>query len=85
MIYLILSILCSAAIFIIFKSFEKFKVNTFTAIVVNYFIAGITGFAALGESPSFEKVTTAPWLVNSLILVLSLFYFSTSWQLRRKS
>ncbi|MFB1023125.1 MAG: EamA family transporter [Vicingaceae bacterium] len=68
MIYLILSILCSAAIFIIFKSFEKFKVNTFTAIVVNYFIAGITGFAALGESPSFEKVTTAPWLVNSLIL-----------------
>ncbi|MFT5667055.1 MAG: drug/metabolite transporter (DMT)-like permease [Vicingaceae bacterium] len=68
MIYLILSILCSAAIFIIFKSFEKFKVNTFTAIVVNYFIAGITGFATLGESPSFEKVTTAPWLVNSLIL-----------------
>jgi drug/metabolite transporter (DMT)-like permease len=68
MIYLILSILCSAAIFIIFKSFEKFKVNTFTAIVVNYFIAGITGFTALGESPSFEKVTTAPWLVNSLIL-----------------
>jgi len=68
MIYLILSILCSAAIFIIFKSFEKFKVNTFTAIVVNYFIAGITGFATLGERPSFEKVTTAPWLVNSLIL-----------------
>lgn len=68
MIYLILSILCSAAIFIIFKSFEKFKVNTFTAIVVNYFIAGITGFATLGESPSFEKVSTAPWLVNSLIL-----------------
>ena len=68
MIYLILSILCSAAIFIIFKSFERFKVNTFTAIVVNYFIAGVTGFATLGEAPSFEKVTTSPWFINSLIL-----------------
>lgn len=68
MIYLILSILCSAAIFIIFKSFDKFKVNTFTAIVVNYLIAGITGFANLGEAPSFEKVTSAPWFVNSIIL-----------------
>lgn len=68
MIYLFLSILCSAAIFIIFKSFEKFKVNTFTAIVVNYFIAGVTGFATLGETPTLEKITSAPWFVNSLIL-----------------
>lgn len=68
MIYLILSILCSAAIFIIFKSFERFKVNTFTAIVVNYFIAGVTGFATLGEAPSVERITSAPWFINSLIL-----------------
>ena len=68
MIYLILSILCSAAIFIIFKSFERFKVNTFTAIVINYFIAGVTGFATLGETPSFTKIASAPWLMNSLFL-----------------
>lgn len=68
MIYLFLSILCSAAIFIIFKLFEKYKVNTFTAIVVNYCIAGITGFVSIGEIPSVEKVSSAPWLINSLIL-----------------
>ncbi|MFT6165352.1 MAG: drug/metabolite transporter (DMT)-like permease [Vicingaceae bacterium] len=68
MIYLFLSILCSAAIFIIFKSFERFRVNTFTAIVVNYFIAGITGFATLGEAPSVERITSTPWFINSLIL-----------------
>jgi len=68
MIYLFLSILCSAAIFIIFKLFEKYKVNTFTAIVVNYCIAGITGFISLGEIPSLEMVSSAPWLGNSIIL-----------------
>ena len=68
MIYLILSILCSAAIFIIFKSFDRFKVNTFTAIVINYFIAGVTGFATLGEAPSLTKIAYAPWLFNSIVL-----------------
>ena len=54
--------------FIIFKSFDRFKVNTFTAIVINYFIAGVTGFATLGEAPSLKKISNAPWLFNSIVL-----------------
>lgn len=69
MIYLLLSILCSSAIFILFKYFEKFKVNTFTAIVINYLIAGITGFSTLaGESFNIERISSSPWFINALIL-----------------
>ncbi|MFT5217076.1 MAG: drug/metabolite transporter (DMT)-like permease [Glaciecola sp.] len=39
MIYLILSILASTAIFVVFKLFERFKINTLQAIVINYITA----------------------------------------------
>lgn len=68
MIYLILSILCSSAIFIIFKYFEKLKINTFGAIVINYFIASITGLITLGGVPSTVSIVEKPWLWNSLFL-----------------
>ena len=66
--YLLLSILCSSAIFIIFKSFEKYKVGTFTAIVINYFIAASTGVFSASDSFSIDYILNAPWLINSLIL-----------------
>lgn len=70
MTFLVLSILCSAAIFIVFKAFEKYKVNTFTAIVINYLIAGITGFSTLGETASVDHLQQAPWLLNAVFLGL---------------
>lgn len=70
MIYLLLSILCSSAIFIIFRSFSKYKVNTFSAIVINYLIAGTTGISTLGESFSFSRLLEAPWLFNAIFLGL---------------
>ncbi|MEQ8623532.1 MAG: EamA family transporter [Vicingaceae bacterium] len=68
MIYLLLSILCSTAIFIIFKAFEKYKVDNFSAIVINYVIATLTGFLAVDKIPSISEVAASPWFVNSLIL-----------------
>ncbi|MBL4709392.1 MAG: DMT family transporter [Flavobacteriales bacterium] len=68
MTYLLLSVLCSSAIFILFKYFQKFKVNTFTAIVINYLIAGITGFSTLGEKFDLERISSSPWFTNALIL-----------------
>lgn len=44
MIYLILSILSSTAIYIIFKYADKFKINTFDIIIINYITASILGF-----------------------------------------
>ena len=68
MIYLFLSIVCSTLIFIIFRSFEIFKVNRFTAIVINYFVAGATGIIVNGNSINIEKMLFSEWSVNGLIL-----------------
>lgn len=43
MIYLVLSIFCSSLIFIIFKGFQKFEIDNFQAIIVNYFVASTLG------------------------------------------
>lgn len=44
MIYLVLSILCSAAIFAVFKLFVRYEVNNLGAVVFNYLTAFTLGF-----------------------------------------
>jgi drug/metabolite transporter (DMT)-like permease len=51
-IYLTINILCSSLLFLIFKSFPKYKIQTSVAIVVNYFVAAALSFAVQGEMPS---------------------------------
>lgn len=77
MIYLLLSIFCSASIFLIFKSFQKYNVNTFTAIVINYFIAVCTGFLTLEKLPEWQRFIQFSWLINSIILgAMFIFLFN---------
>lgn len=68
MIYLILSIITSSLIFLIFRAFGQYKVNTFTAIVVNYLVAGITGILINGQSIDFNKMLFSDWSMNGLVL-----------------
>lgn len=68
MIYLSLSIICSSAIFIIFRSFIRHQINTQVAIVVNYFFA-----AAVGISLNLEQIRSIPisneaWFPNAILL-----------------
>ena len=68
MIYLILSILFSTSLFVIFKYFQVFKVNTLQAIVINYVIAFTLG---MFSSSSFNKLTTIstqPWVYGAAFL-----------------
>jgi len=68
MIYLVLSILFSTLIFIIFKYFGIYKVNTLQAIVVNYIVAFILG---MFSAKSFSKIPIIPqqsWFYGALIL-----------------
>lgn len=77
MIYLFLSILCSTAIFIVFRSFERFKIDTFSAIVVNYLVAGSVGIAISDVTLSYSTMLQSNWSANGLILgilFISLFY-----------
>jgi drug/metabolite transporter (DMT)-like permease len=76
MIALIGSILFSSFIFILFKLFPKFGIDTFQAIVFNYFTACICGFALYGDSWSNAAWYDINWLYAALIcgvLFISLF------------
>jgi drug/metabolite transporter (DMT)-like permease len=76
MITLVLSILSSTVIFVIFKLFTKFKVDTFQAIVFNYLTAFTCGFALYGNewnSQATQNLAWFPWAFLCAILFISLF------------
>ena len=68
MIWLVLSILFSSILFVIFKLFERLKVHTLQAIVINYAVAACIGFFISDVPIHFETITQASWLPYTLIL-----------------
>lgn len=68
MIYLLLSIASSSIIFLVFKLYDTFKVNTFQAIVVNYLIATTCGFMAYGKSIDLTIIPSYDWFPGTLFL-----------------
>ncbi|MEN8816749.1 MAG: EamA/RhaT family transporter [Nonlabens sp.] len=68
MIWLVLSIVISSFLYVIFKYFQVFKVNTLHAIIVNYLVACATGFIAYGSVPNLENIIGASWLYYALFL-----------------
>lgn len=70
--YLTFSILCSSAIFIVFKVFENYKINTFQAIIVNYFTAFAIGITAHKNEINYLDIPNKPWFFGALLLA-SLF------------
>lgn len=76
MIPLILGILSSAFIFVLFRVFPKYKIDTFQAIVFNYFTAFTCGFLLYGnqfDSAAFDNPTWIPYVIVTGILFISLF------------
>ena len=76
MIPLIISILCSSLLFVLFKLFPKYGINTFQAIVFNYFTAFICGIALFGKEWNPKALETGNWpyfIILSAILFISLF------------
>lgn len=77
MIPLILSIFSSTIIFVIFKYFKKFEVDTFQAIVFNYFTAAAIGFGLYGgewQSESMENIQWIPFAILCAFLFIGLFF-----------
>ena len=68
MIYLILCILFSSAIFIIFKYFERFGINTFQAIVTNYIVAFFVGIISFEGALNQLKLDAISWIPGALYL-----------------
>lgn len=79
MIYLLVSVLASSTIFVIFKLFQKFEVNTLQAIIVNYFIACSVGFFIFMGETDFSQIPAKPWFAGTLFLgflFITIFYLA---------
>lgn len=68
MIYLIFSILFSTSLFVIFKYFDIYKIDTLKAIVVNYLVAFAFGFSLSEITFSFNEIPEKPWFFGAIIL-----------------
>lgn len=62
MLYLLLTIALNAYLFVAFKIFERFNIDTLQAIVVNYWVCVITGSIFLGHFPVQVSSFQQPWL-----------------------
>ena len=68
MIYLLLSVLSSSFIFVMFKLFKRFDINTMQAIVINYFIACLVGFFGFIKETDISLIPGKPWFFGIIFL-----------------
>lgn len=68
MMYLVLSILASTLIFVLFKLFAKFNINTLHAIIVNYFVASMSGKIAYQGTIEITAIPKFEWFYYTLAL-----------------
>ncbi|NAS30906.1 EamA family transporter [Flavobacteriaceae bacterium R38] len=68
MIYLILSIAISSFLYVIFKFFAHFKVNTLQAITINYIVAGSMGLLSYDHEVNVVEISHKPWILGAVML-----------------
>ena len=76
MIYLILSILSSTGIFVLFKFFSKYNINTLQAIVVNYLTACVCGLILYDGKINVSEIIHTDWFIPAFglgFLFISIF------------
>ncbi len=82
MIYILLSILTSSSIMIIFKMFDRYRVNTLNAIVVNYWVAATLSILLDSSGISLKKAPLEPWFFQAIMMG---FLFITLFNIIAKS
>lgn len=76
MAFIILNILASVFLLVIFKLFEKFKINSLHAIIINYITASVTGLLFSKNSFDIEVLLHSKWIYVSIplgFLLISIF------------
>ncbi|MFI5149578.1 MAG: EamA family transporter [Bacteroidia bacterium] len=68
MIFLLLSIILNASLFIILKYFERFKVNNLQALVVNYFTAFTLGMLSNTGAHGIASIPQMNWAGTAIIM-----------------
>lgn len=77
MIYLVLSVVFSTSLFVIFKYFNIYKVNTLQAIVVNYVVAFTLGMFSANAFSELATINLQPWFYGAVtlgLLFVSIFF-----------
>lgn len=80
MIYLLLSIVFNAVLFVIIKLFARFNIDALQALVVNYFVAFLVGLFFLENSLAPKEIINHDWFKGSILLgfvFISTFYATT--------
>ncbi len=68
MIYLLLSIAASTLIFIIFKLFDKYNIDTLNAIIINYAVACTTGLILYDGAINVSEIIASDWFWGAVLL-----------------
>jgi len=64
----ILSVVCTVLLLVILKLFNNFKVEKFTAIVINYWVALVVGMLATNFIPEFGSIHQKEWFPHAVAL-----------------
>lgn len=68
MLFLILSVVFATSLFVIFKYFNIYKVNTLQAIVVNYVVAFVLGMFSANTFGQLATIPNQPWVYGAVFL-----------------
>ncbi len=69
-IYLLLSIVSTTCLNLSLRAFKKYEVNTFQAIVINYFVCSFFGSLALGRLPVQIGFWNENWFPYAIIMAI---------------
>ncbi len=68
MLDLVLGILFFNVILILFKLFERYKVDNLQAIIVNYLVAGSCGYIYADNTPALNELVELPWIPLAILI-----------------
>ncbi len=68
MLDLVLGILFFNVILILFKLFERYKVDNLQAIIVNYLVAGTFGYIYADNTPALKELVELPWIPLAILI-----------------
>lgn len=68
MVFLALSVICTTLIFIIFKLFDVYRVQTLYAIIVNYVVAFMVGLFLYDGTILVNKIVATSWFLGTVAL-----------------
>jgi drug/metabolite transporter (DMT)-like permease len=83
--FLLLCILSSTAIFVTFKTINRFHIPAFPVIVINYLVATLLGFLIYSGDTNLASIPGSRWLPISIIIgiLFILMFFLVAYSTRK--